>query len=162
MKRRKYIETVFLVFIAFLLLLISACHSLPKSQFVRKEVVVNAPFWVVQEAVVQAMAEKNILIKKQETSTTATISGNLLVDVEQYADCGRYYGKKVKGYGDMDFIILVQMIDRNNSGIRITSSVAITEAGTMIVPERRLTCTSNGRMEEELLEAVMQEMREKS
>lgn len=158
MKRKRHIKTIFHVVIVFLPLLMTACSSPPRSQFIKKEVVVNAPFGVVREAVVQAMAGKNILINMQEAPTTATISGNLLVDVEQYADCGRSYGKKITGYADMNFIILVQRINKDNSGIQITSSVTITEPDVMLSKERRLTCTSNGRMEEELLEAVMQKM----
>jgi hypothetical protein len=162
MKRLKHIKAIFLVCIASLPLLASACSALPRSQFTKKEAVVNAPFGVVQEAAVQAMAEKNILIKTQETPTSSTISGNLLIDVEQYADCGKYYGKRVTGYADMNFVIIVQRINKGNTGVQITSSVTKTGHYGTLTKERRLTCTSNGRMEEELFEAIMKEMREKS
>ncbi len=141
--------------------LISACYSPPKSQFIKKEVVVNAPFAVAREAVVDAMAEMNILIKTKETPAAVTVSGNLLVDVAQYADCGRYYGKKITGYADMNFVIIAQRINKDKSGIQITSSITITESDVMLSKERRVPCTSNGRMEAELLEAVMQKIREK-
>ena len=146
---------------AFLPLLISACYSPPRSQFIKKEVVVNAPFGVVREAMVEAMAEKNILIKARETPATVTVSGGLLVDVAQYADCGRYSGEKITGYADMNFVILVQRISKDKSGIQITSSVTVTESDSMVLKERRLPCISNGRMEAELLDAVMQKIREK-
>ncbi len=141
--------------------LISACYSPPKNQSIKKEVVLNAPFAVAREAVVDAMAERNILIKTKETPATVTVSGDLLVDVAQYADCGRYYGKKITGYADMNFVILLQRISKDKSGIQITSTVTIAESDIMLSKERRLPCISNGRMEAELLEAVMQKVREK-
>lgn len=156
-----FINFLTLVCIVFLPLLISACYSPPRSQFAKKEVVVNVSFGVAQNAVVEAMAEKNILFRMKETPTSVKVSGDLLVDVAQYADCGRYSGKKVTGYADMNLVILVQKISKNKSGIQITSSVIITESDTMLSKERRFTCISNGRMEEELLEAIMQKIGEK-
>ncbi|HHT9124644.1 MAG TPA: hypothetical protein ACFYD6_02380 [Candidatus Brocadiia bacterium] len=161
MNGKKHIKTVFFLFIVFLPLLISTCYSPPRNQFVEKEVVVNISFGVAREAVVEAMTEKNILFKAKETPTTVTVSGNLLVDVAQYADCGKYYGKRITGYADMDFVILVQRINRDKSGIQIISTVTITESDIMLLKERRLPCISNGRMEEELLDAVMQKVRER-
>ena len=61
----------------------------------------------------------------------------------------------------MNFVILLQGINKDRSGIQITSSVTITESDIMLSKERRLPCISNGRMEAELLEVVMQKIREK-
>lgn len=158
MKQKKQVTSIFVIFVVCLPLIVSACYLPPRGQYAKKEMVVNAPIEVVREAVVESMAEKNILIKTKETPTTVTVSGDLLVDVEQYADCGRYHGSKITGYADMNFVILIQRINKNNSSIQITSSITITKSDVMTLRERKLPCVSNGRMEEELLEVVMQKV----
>lgn len=120
----------------------------------------DAPMNTVWQAMIRVFAKENIPLKAIARDSGVLASDDLPTTIGLYADCGNFGGSRVEGQALVNFTIFVQSVDGSHTQVQINTKMR-TELygwsalfGGGVRPRTPLSCSSTGRWEANLMDAI--------
>lgn len=120
----------------------------------------DTPANTVWQAMIRVFAKENIPLKAIAKDSGVVASDDLPTTIGLFADCGSFGGSRVAGQALVNFTIFVLAVDGSHTQVQINTKMR-TELygwsaifGGGIKPRSPLTCSSTGRWEADLMDAI--------